>query len=157
MPCYSQEHMHACARIHSYVIGYLSKHQLQGLSLPPRTAYDFRIGTGLSVVHISCSFGATSGVQRHVKLTSCTPYAPRYKTSLFRHLLLPFPVPDDFDQDKVYDVGANSNKPDFGTATCVTATPDELEESTDSRDLENSRPQPHIVYRLKTRSQDTRG
>jgi hypothetical protein len=62
---------------------------------------------------------------------------------------VPFPIPDDFDQDKVYDVGANSCKPDFGTATWVTATSDELERSTDSKDLENFRPQPDIVYRLK--------
>ncbi|KAI4711069.1 hypothetical protein J4E89_004659 [Alternaria sp. Ai002NY15] len=62
---------------------------------------------------------------------------------------VPYPIPEDFVQKKVFRMGFDYVKYRYVNPTWVTATPVELEESTNGRDLDNFIPRPEIVYRIK--------
>lgn len=62
---------------------------------------------------------------------------------------VPYPTPEDFVQDKIFCTGFDHIKERYMNPTWVTATPDELEESSDARDLDNFMPRPETVYRIK--------
>jgi len=62
---------------------------------------------------------------------------------------VPYPIPEDFVQDKIFCMGFDHIRYRYINPTWVTATPDELEESTDGRVLDNFVPRPEIVYRIK--------
>lgn len=59
------------------------------------------------------------------------------------------PIPEDFTQDEPYTLGFDYLKDRYLNPTWVTASPDEIEESTDLDTLMNFLPRPTKVYRLK--------
>jgi hypothetical protein len=62
---------------------------------------------------------------------------------------IPYPTPESFDQEEAFSTGFNYVDERYMNPTWVTATPDELETSTDPDNLDNFSPRPNIVYRLK--------
>jgi hypothetical protein len=62
---------------------------------------------------------------------------------------IPFPVPENFDQEEVYSTGFGHIGDRHLTPTWIVVTPEEMETSTDPEDLKNMAPPPSIVYRLK--------
>ena len=60
-----------------------------------------------------------------------------------------YPIPEDFVQNKLFCMGFDHIKHRYANPTWVIATPDELEESTNGRDLDNFIPRPEVVYRIK--------
>jgi hypothetical protein len=62
---------------------------------------------------------------------------------------IPSPTPENFDQEQAFDTGFDYVNDRYMGPTWVTATPDELEESTKDDDLDNFAPRPEKVYRLK--------
>lgn len=63
---------------------------------------------------------------------------------------IPLPTPEHFDQAEVFATGFDYIGDRYINPTWVTATPDELESSTDPADLDNFSPRPDIVYRLES-------
>jgi hypothetical protein len=62
---------------------------------------------------------------------------------------IPYPTPEQFDQEEVFKSGFDYIKDRYLGPTWVIAAPDEIESSTDPDDLENFAPKPDIVWRLK--------
>lgn len=60
-----------------------------------------------------------------------------------------YPTPEEFDQEEVYTHGFDLIKDRFLNPCWVTATPDEMETSTDPDILDKFFPRPNVVYRLK--------
>ncbi|KAH3942949.1 hypothetical protein HBH70_126220 [Parastagonospora nodorum] len=61
---------------------------------------------------------------------------------------IPLPTPEHFDQTEAFTTGFDYIADRYINPTWVTATPDELESSTDPADLDKFSPRPDIVYRL---------
>jgi hypothetical protein len=62
---------------------------------------------------------------------------------------IPSPVPETFEQDTPYDTDFDYIADRYISFMWITATPDELETSTDLVDLEGFAPRLDVVYRLK--------
>lgn len=60
-----------------------------------------------------------------------------------------YPTPEHFDQDEVFRSGFDYVGDRYLGPAWITATPEEMDESTDEDDLKNFMPKPDIVYRLK--------
>jgi hypothetical protein len=62
---------------------------------------------------------------------------------------IPYPTPENFDQEKVFGTGFDYIGGRYINPTWVVAVPEEMETSTDPEDLKNFAPPPSIVHRLK--------
>jgi hypothetical protein len=62
---------------------------------------------------------------------------------------IPSLAPETFEQDTPYDTDFDYIADRYISFTWITATPDELETSTDPVDLEGFSPRLDVVYRLK--------
>ncbi|KAF1829412.1 hypothetical protein BDW02DRAFT_167190 [Decorospora gaudefroyi] len=62
---------------------------------------------------------------------------------------IPYPTPENFHQEEIFKTGFHHVKDRYLDPTWITATPDEMEHSTDPDHLKNFAPPPEIVYRLK--------
>jgi len=62
---------------------------------------------------------------------------------------VPCPIPEILVQNKIFCMGFDHIKYRYVSPTWVIAIPDELEESTNGRDLDNFIPRPEVVYRIK--------
>jgi len=63
---------------------------------------------------------------------------------------IPLPTPEQFDQEELHHSGLDPIGDRYISPTSVTATPDEIEESTDEEALRvHAPPRPNVVYRLK--------
>ncbi|KAF1850316.1 uncharacterized protein K460DRAFT_382070 [Cucurbitaria berberidis CBS 394.84] len=60
-----------------------------------------------------------------------------------------YPTPENFEQDTLFKTGSDYIKERFINPTWVTATPDEIEETTDGQVLDTFMPRPDIAYRLR--------
>lgn len=62
---------------------------------------------------------------------------------------IPYPTPENFDQNTVLKTGFDYIEDRFLSPTWVTATPDEMDQTTDGHVLDKFMPRPDIAYRLK--------
>ncbi|KAH7070055.1 hypothetical protein FB567DRAFT_539743 [Paraphoma chrysanthemicola] len=61
---------------------------------------------------------------------------------------IPFPIPETFTQETLFTTGIDFIKERYTQSTWITATPDELQTSTESSLLDRFLPRPEKVYRL---------
>jgi hypothetical protein len=62
---------------------------------------------------------------------------------------IPYPTPEDFDQDEPYASGMDFIGDRYLNPTWVTAAPDEMDETNDYNERDRFVPRPDVVYRLK--------
>lgn len=63
---------------------------------------------------------------------------------------IPYPTPEDFDQDAPYTSGNDYIGDRYLNPTWVMAAPDEMDETTGYNERDRFLPRPDIVYRLKS-------
>lgn len=62
---------------------------------------------------------------------------------------IPYPTPEDFEQEEVFTTGFDYISDRYLSLTWISATPEDIEETSDPEELDRFLPRPNIVFRLK--------